>query len=316
MVLTDGSHLFASIDESGIASVLKHLRRQRPSLFHYATSAFRGHEELFCEPIDVDPEVLDAENPLFTEMDPIPVIGTPAEHPIGLNWCLQFSKLELDFHPNDVIGLPAELRPLRPQRFALRLRTCLAIDCPSEDFFAKELQAIERVVTRGRDLASRFEDLKPGATGKDTKGRAEKEPDRTPGRTPPVVPQLGKKLRCFCLDTYVVAHFVWAPIDDPRRKWLKIALDGFEFVDIGPEPLESTLECYIKAVLRLGIFPRLSQSIEAMVLDVTKVMRRHAIELDQRVRLVPTAAPADVPDNPAVEHDELRVFVDVVVEDF
>jgi hypothetical protein len=313
MALTDRSEFFGSLHEDGINRVVRHVQRQRPSLFNYATAAFRGNEHLFCERIDADPRVQRAGNPLFTVQQPIPVLGTPASYPVGLNWCLQFTNVEIDFHPNNVIALPPELRRLDQQRFALRLRACFALDCPDEAFFASELPAIESIVTRERDLTRRFDDL----AGSDRKD--DKNPDRLPPRDDgkkldPRVPPLGRRLRCFCLEVIAIAHVEWGVIDDPERQWLKVRLDGLELVDIGPEPLESTIECYVRTVLRLGILPRLTVSIESMVLDITKTLRDWGVRIGQRVRLEPARVPADVPNNPAIEQDELRVFVKLVVE--
>ena len=66
-------------------------------------------------------------------------------------------------------------------------------------------------------------------------------------------------------------------------------------------------------VLRLGILPQLMVPMERLVLDITEVMEEQGLKLGKQVRLEPSSAPADVPHNPAVEDDMLKVFAKLTV---
>ncbi|MDQ5824868.1 MAG: hypothetical protein M3441_11790 [Chloroflexota bacterium] len=293
MAFTDNSDLFGSVHEDGINLVVRHIMRQRPSLFNYATSYFVERPELLCVKIDAAPQVRQANNPLFDVQDPIPIFGTPI--PIGLNWCFQFTDLEIDFHPGNAITLPPELGTLPSQRLALRLKGCFGLDCPLEEFINELLPTIEILSTPQHGREGHL------------KGNSDDQP-----RDTIVIPT--RELLCFCLELFVVAHFEWGTIGSGDRQWLKVRLDGLEIVDLKPTPMEDLIECYIKLVLRLGILPRLSTPIEAMVLNITELLRDRSISIGETITLQPAPVPAAVPNNPAIEEDQLKAFINLVVE--
>ncbi len=295
MAFTDRCDIFGSVHEEGINRVVLHIMQQRPSLFNYATAFFLQRPDLLCERIKAAPEVSKAGNPLFSTQDPLPVLG--ASVPIGLNWCLQFTDLQIDFHPGNVFNLPRELGKLSEQRLALRMRGCFGLDCLPESFIRDILPRVEAEAVAQR--SGRFSDLK-------VLNRGEKPTETF------VFPT--QKLLCFCVELYAVLHFEWGPIPGTSQTWLKPRLDGLEVVDLGPAPLEEMVECYIKTVLRLGILPRLAVPIEAMVLNITELMRNQGLSIGETITLQPTPVPAAVPNNPAVEDDQLKAFVSLVVE--
>ncbi len=300
MAFTDRCDIFGSVHEEGINRIVRHVMRQRPSLFNYGTAFFQQNPELLCERISVAPEVLRARNPLLTVLSPIPVLG--ARLPLGLNWCLQFTDLQIDFHPGNTVALPRELGRLPAQRFALHMRGCFGMDCPPEDFIREILPRIEAV-----EAASREKDLF-GFSDKDVQTLR----PNVPATDVIVFPT--KKVQCFCVSLFAVLHFEWGTIPGNAQQWLKVRLDGLEIVDLGPAPLEESVECYIKLVLRLGILPRLMVPIEAMVLNITELMRKQGLTVGETITLQPTPVPAGVPNNPAVEDDQLKAFVNLVVE--
>jgi hypothetical protein len=112
MAFTDRSDLFGAVHEEGINLVVRHIMRQRPSLFNYATSYFIENRDKLCAKIDPAREVTQAGNPLFTVQSPLPILAAPA--PIGLNYCI-VHRLQIDFH---AMPSPPELGQLPEQRFA------------------------------------------------------------------------------------------------------------------------------------------------------------------------------------------------------
>src|SRR5690606_34356697 len=109
MAFTDRSDVFGSVHEDGVNLVVRHVMRQRPSLFNYATRTFAARPDLFCRPVEPAKSVLEAQNPLFTEQEPLPVFGTP--FPMGIDFCLQLTDARVDFSPQDM-DLPGELGEL------------------------------------------------------------------------------------------------------------------------------------------------------------------------------------------------------------
>jgi hypothetical protein len=285
MSFTDQCDVFGAVHEDGFNLVVGHLMRQRPSLFNYATQALADHPERLCEKVEAAQEVTDSGDPLVHVIEPIPIIG--AAVPVGLNWCLQFRRVAIDFHPGNVISLPPELGSLPEQRFALALQTCAGLQCLGRKVIVDLLPGIEAaaVAKRGRD-----------------------------DRRDPIVPPLrDRDMRCFCLGVYAIGHFEWGTIGSATTQWLKVRIDGLEIVDIQPRGLEDAIECYVADVLQLGLLPRLSTPIEKIVLDITKLLKQAGLAIGHQVSLVPTPLSATLPTNPAIEDDELKAFADLVI---
>src|SRR4029450_1737518 len=81
-----------------------------------------------------------------------------------------------------------------------------------------------------------------------------------------VIPTHG--LRCFCLDGFVTggARFQ-ADATLAHKKHIIGRLDGIEIVDITPDALEDSLECYAALVAKLFLFPQLAMETVEFVED-------------------------------------------------
>jgi len=320
MAFTDNCDIFGAVHEDGINLVVRHIMRQRPSLFNYATLFFKENNKLLCVPIDPDPRVTQAGNPLFDEQDPIPILATPVK--LGLNWCLQITDAQIDFYPGNVFGLPAELGELAPQRVALRLKACFGLGCPPKDIIDQILPAIEVLATAEdkeragapSSLAAAAFAANPGSLS--PFGTAPVPTAPTPAPTQDeTIPLPTREITCFCLELFGVAHVEWGTIGNDPQQWLKVRLDGLEIVDLQPTPMENIIECYAATVLRLGILPQISTKMEKLIFDVTKMLQEEGIEVGQKITLEPTPISAAVPFNPAIEDHQLKVFVSLVVEE-
>jgi hypothetical protein len=343
MPFTDRSDIFGAVHDEGINRVVQHIMRQRPSLFNYATAFFLRRPDLLCARIDAAPKVIEARNPLFTVQDPLPIIGTPIK--LGLNYCIQFTDFQIDFHPGSTFQLPPQLGTLPPQRMAFRFRACAGIDCPSDRVIGEavrqmELAAVQQGDTivkpptskRQRRLASlsaanftkdvliaapeRREIVGPASRIRDFDDIVAPFPDRLapPDRgSSPVLPT--EAILCVCLELFAVAHFEWGTIGNDDRQWLKPRLDGLEIVDLQPTPMEDAIECYLKTVLRLGVLPRLVVPMEAMILNITEALADQGFAIEEKVTLGPAPISAQLPHNPAIEQNLLKAFINLTVEE-
>ncbi|MDP2659402.1 MAG: hypothetical protein Q8R28_01555 [Dehalococcoidia bacterium] len=274
MPFTANSDLYGAIHEEGINRVAAHIMKQRPSLFNYGTALVAANPRLLCEPINAAPAVTMRGNPLITIENPLPVLGTDGA--FGVNFCVQLTKAEIDFHPGNVLVLPPELSPpLAPQHLAFRVRVCGGLGCPPKGY----LDTIQ---------------LPPPPTGKPNQDRPE------PKLPPTALPT--EKLECFCIDLFVVAHVEVTGLSGHQILLTKV--DGLEIVDIEPKGLENSLECYLNLLIRLVVLPRTSFAIEKLVFDILKL---------GTVTLKASPTSASIPHNPAIENDELRVFIDLEV---
>ena len=182
MSFTEKCDLFGSIHEDGINLVIKHLMRQRPSLFNYGTDYISKNPNMFCKKIDTTVDVQNYGNPLITVVDPLPVIGTFGAY--GLDFIIQLNELQIDFHKGNIIELPPQLNPpLHDQHFAIKIRLCGGIGCPQE--FPKT-------------------EFIP-----DKEHKGNRQPDRREheNHKGDVIVLHPGKLDCFCLDLFVVGHF-------------------------------------------------------------------------------------------------------------
>jgi hypothetical protein len=291
MAFTNHSNLFAAVHENGINATIGQLMLQRPSLFNYATLLFtQALSSQFCQPITPPP----GGGPLFTVEPQLPVLGAP--RPLGLDWCLQLSNVSIDLHPGNTLTLPPELGSLGPQHFALHLRACFGLACPDDVTVANLAAEMEAVVA-----ANVLRAAAPAAPP-------------TPTDTQPVP---SATVICSCLDVFGVGHFEWGAVAGFPGQFLKTRLDNLEIVDLVTNPpsnLEDMLECYLRTVLRLGVLPQLIVPMQNLVLDITRMLQNNGTTIGQHVSVVPAPVSASVPNNPAVENDQLKVFFNLKVQ--
>jgi hypothetical protein len=290
---TDLSDLYGAVNEEGINLVVRHVMRKRPSLFNYGTQAVIDDPSLRCVRIDAAPEVAARGNPLMTREDPIEILGTNGQW--GLDFCAQLTEVTLDFHPGNAISLPPELAPLEAQHFAISSTACAGIGCPSEDFL-RRLPPI-RPVGNKLDVGRRGVQV----SGHEREGMDRKPDDREVPKLPPrAIPS--DKLNCFCLRLFIEGHFETS--GSSALPLLEARVDGVEIVDLAPQELEDSIECYLRLVLQLAILPQLTVALQKLVLDVvTKMPAGITIE-------IPAGTPT-IPNNPSVDSDELKVRINV-----
>jgi len=273
MPFTDNCDLYGAIHEDGINLVVRHIMRQRPSLFNYGTADVAGNREQWCAKVEYTADVKNYGNPIFTVESYLPVLGADSP-PVGLSFCAQLTEAKLDFHPSNAVALPAELSPpLKAQHFALHLRICASIGCPSD----KEVDRIQ-----------------PTSTSPRTSDVGLKQP-------PPVI--LHGKLNCFCLDVFAVGHFEHVSVLGKDSLMGKV--DDLDIVDIKPDALEANIICYLKTALNVILREKLTIPLEKFFFSFSLLGLA-------TVSFFPTPNPP-IPNNPAVEKDQLKVFLTMKV---
>ena len=266
MAFTDNCDLFAAVHEDGVNRVINHIRQQRPSWFNFATADIAANPELWCSKIDVTNDVKKYLNPFFTILPPLPLLGADSP-PVGIGFEAQLTKALIDFHPSNVIALPAELNPpLQAQHFALEFRICGGLGCASD-------REIEQIPVGGTSTSVTGTNVPP-------------PPKQIVLRTRPI---------CFCLEVFVTGHFTF------QNNLLLGHVDGIDIVDITPEPLEDNLNCYIKMCVNVVLREKLAIPISTYTFNIFNFAS---------ITLSPTPNPP-VPNNPAIEDDELKVFINL-----
>jgi hypothetical protein len=271
VAFTDNCDLYGAVHEDGVNRVIRHIMSQRPSLFNYATAGVAANPRLWCVKVAHTADVTKYGNPLFTILPPLPLLGADAP-PVGIGFCAQLVQAQIDFHPGNVVNLPAELNPPLPQQhFSLHFRVCGALECPAPDL-------VEKIPVSGAD----------------TQGREGKQP-------PPIV--LPGVTHCFCLDVYAVGHISREFV--AGREALVATVDEMDIVDIKPDALENNLICYLMTTANVVLREHLTIAIETLMVSFPLFGLA-------TVTLSPTPNPP-VPNNPAVEDDQVKVFITMTV---
>ena len=281
MAFTDNCDIFISLLEAGINRVLNHVRRQRPSLFNYGSEAVRADESLLCSQIDVHPVVRARNNPVVTvrpELPAVPILGSN----YVIDYCAQLTKAAVDFHPGNVFALPPELGVLAPQRFAILATVCAGLGCPPDDV----VDHMPPAEPTGRS--------QPAGTA----GHPQRAANDEPRRPPELI--RSRRLRCFCLDGFVVGSVDF--VGPTGSQHVEGKLQGLEIVDIKPDGLEGALECYAALEVKLVVLPLLGVYVIKMVEDDL---------MGAAVTVEPSPVTAALPNNPAVENDQIKVFLDL-----
>jgi hypothetical protein len=283
MAFTDNCDIFLDLNEAALNRVVRHFRRQRPSTFNIGSPALRANPGRACVRIDAHPVVLERGNPLIGAGPDLPVAGTN----YLLEYVFQLAALEVDVSPGDVFVLPPELTPLGVQSLGAHARLCAGLGCPPREILGLLGDRVQPAPDRAAVLAERL--------------AAVAVPDRGTVRPPRTVELPFRELECFCLDFFVTggAQFV-GPSGDEH---LAGRLDGIEIVDLAPTGLEDAIECYASLVVRLGLLPKLRVPLIRFVTALAKV---------GTLTVEPTPVPK-VPHNPALEDEQIKVFLDVAV---
>jgi hypothetical protein len=117
-------------------------------------------------------------------------------------------------------------------------------------------------------------------------------------------------LQCFCLSVFVTGGVRIATYDG--KPFLEPFLDGLEIVDIKPEGLENSIECYLTMIMKLVVLPGLRILLQNAPLNLTQGATDFFPQ-PTNVTLSPAPTSAKLPNNPAIEDDQLKAFIRVEV---
>ena len=285
---TSMSDIYGAISDAAANRVIRTLMTWRPSLFNYVAPSQYPHfdanaqlvsiEErwLVCSQVTWPPGVDHNTFPLYTRVKPFKIDGVPGG---GIPYCAQVTDAKIDFHPSSQIALPPELDPpLDAQKFAVWLEVAAGIGCPPNE-------VIDALLNR------KFH----------THGKFQPYLDLFNSITLDV-----KALICFSLEVFVTGFlYTQIPPDttNPPVTEIRVKVDGVEVKDLLPAGLEEAVECYIRMAIRGYVLPELILALEPIV---TK-------ELGLTMTINPTLT-SGVPVNPAIEHNELRIWLDVDIK--
>jgi hypothetical protein len=365
MSTTAGADLYGALEDTGINRFIGHIMEQRPSLFNYATAGIAAHRDLLCHEVAAAESVRNRNNPTVTTVGRLPVLGS--DGPIELEYCLQLTAFEFDFHPGGAFVLPDE-ESLSEEEFAVHVQACAGLGCPSDaasdfrpsrpvldlppfrDFPVATGRGrvfpdggAEPVTDGGRDVATFGARTRggfaaaPGFAGSRTVSRSVPRTGGTIGgvgsggiRIPgqfdfefpgfdvlapiPLVPRPDVTMQCFCLDVFLVGSVDMVTRDGQRAPefeiaHLELATEEGESLDF-PLGMKNTIECYMDQLIRHVLLPAAETAVRESIgelLDVPLV----DIELTAADPQVSFPETSDVPNNPAVEDDQLKVWIDL-----
>ena len=334
MALTSDCDLYGAVLDRGLNTIVRHIMRQRPSLFNYGTSAIRADPTLLCAKIDAAPGVTE----LITVLPAIPLlpvgsididlgaIGGPdvtlSSGNLVLDFAVQLTDLQMDFHPGDIITLPAELNPpLQPQHFAFRAKVCAGLSCiprelvkkfpiprgvagrmlrqaGQESLRSQGYQARALYAQAGSQAAAMYSGMPVTSSSLQLQNRF--------GRVPPVIYLPPNRLDCFCMELFATGH---ARFEGPGgNQRLLLSIDGIELEDLCPEALENSIECYMMTLINRVVLPPLSDAISEVAFQVQQIP---PLSGPDSIGTFQIEASTAVANNPAIEDDQLKMFLNL-----
>lgn len=285
MTFTHYSDIYVAVRDAGITRILSHIIAQRPSLFNYGSILPETRPLPICRKIRTVPKVVQADNPLITKMDPLPVFQTP----ITLDYVIQLTKGTIDFFPGSALSLPAELNPpLRNQQFAVNFEVCAGLICQSKKSILPLTSSINKEDTSNikREDTSNIKREDTSNIRKEDTSNINKEEE---------------SIECFCLNLFATGDCGIVGI--PGKQNLSMKISGIEIPELKPDSLEKVIECYSLFTLNQGILPKITDAISALVFN--------AISLPKSLGSLTFSASTAAPYNPAVEDNQLKIFINL-----
>jgi len=277
--------IYGAITDSAINRAIKFLMRWRPALFNFVAPSqyptfdgngyFTGFGErwLTCSSVKWPPGVDHNTFPRYTRQDPLKMPGVVGG---GIPFCAQITDAKIDFHPSNTIDLPVALTPpLMNQRFAVWADVSCGVGCPTDAL-------IDALLNAHFYAHSKFM------------------------LTPDLFNQMTldvQSLICFSLELFATGHLYTQPqpgSSNPSVTEIRVAVNGVEVQNVRPNGLEDAVECYIRMYIRAYVLPKLVLALEPIIVKALGVT------------FTPTLT-SGLPNNPAIEQHELRVWLDVDV---
>jgi hypothetical protein len=191
----------------------------------------------------------------------------------GLDYCVQLAIARVDFAPGNAIALPRGLGPLGPQQLAAQIEVNGGLACPTADIIDTIVAHLAPVV----DLTVDSSELVVAT----------------------VIPTTA--LQTFRVDAFVVLGATVA-----------VAFGGLEVTSFPADPVAAVVECYLNLVTQLAVLPRLKALIP-MTIHYALKNSSGDVALPLAFHGAFTPSPANVPHNPAIEDDQLKVYFDLTV---
>jgi hypothetical protein len=302
MPYTEHSDVYTAIDEEGINTLLEHLQQKRPSLFNYATervieaaeyaalskyspptptiASGYSPERVLCAPIERADEVLEWENPLIEEVDPLPVLGTDGE--VKLDYCFQVADLSIDFSPDDP---PVNIGE---QQFAAKAFVCAGLACPTEEEFDRVRRSLNEDPEESElPIIPQAESLDCFCLQITIVGSVNAA---GPGISGP-----------------------WLEIPNtPEFRLDELIFEAEEQELNMPDGLTKSITCYIRSFIQFALLPELSEALARLepALPPDSFL---SLDLSGTRATVSVPTSSGIPNNPALEDDHLKVYADLTM---
>ena len=339
MALTSNSDLYAAIRDEGINRVVKHIMRQRPSLFNYGTILVKSNPSLLCYRIDAAPEVTE----LITLLPRVPLLPSDATNikeltdlgidlsaatNLGLDFAAQLTDIQIDFHPGDAFTLPSELNPpLQPQRMAFHGKLWAGLSCIPKNIrrwfppIVVDLGNPGMIRRSGRKINQRLrsyqnnDNISSNAFSSNlstvdastTLDSPSREIIRTRFPTFPIFPIFPiDKLECFCIELFGIGSSQFQGQAGNQKMLLN--MDGIELKDLAPVGLENSIECYIEILLDKVLLPQISDVVSELAFSLHEIPPPPDTP---NLGSIQISAATTVPHNPAIEDNQLKLFIDL-----
>lgn len=297
MVYTANCDIYVAVHEKGINDLISQVMLELPSFFNIGSPAVASNPQLACNGIDGDP--IDPDDPLISS------IALPYVPPIV---------------DQSTITLPAPLFPANsgnPQTVPFSLY--LPIPSPNYlvqlsqlqvDFYPGNTISIPSSSVPSPLKHQHF--LFHAQTYLGASCPNEKRSSKGEASGP------GVSLDCFSLNLYVEG----ALRNPHSARFLNAHLDGVDLAGIKPDGLRHLIDCYLQYFAN-NVLSSLSNTVNLLLLDVKNGIDPLALlppSMQSMFQGGPTSfllqawPSTSVPNNPAIEDDQLKLFIDADVQ--
>jgi hypothetical protein len=283
MVYTADCDIYVAVHENGINKLIARLMLEVPSFFNFGSNYIAAYPQLACNPIQAAP--VDPEDPLIS---PVSISGIPS---------LLFN--------TSLNPFPTETPPIgTPVPFDLN------IPIPSPDFIV-QLSQVQVDFYPGNVIALPSTITEPLPTQ-----HFAIHAQTFAGASCPSIPRLqiigerGRRPRsdldCFSLDLYAEGV-----LKNPNTiRFLNMNLDGLDIVGFKPDGLRQLIDCYLMYFTN-GVLSSVSNSVNALLAETLNL--ESFLDYNPATFTLQVSPSTMVPSNPAVEDDQIKLFMDADV---
>jgi hypothetical protein len=116
-------------------------------------------------------------------------------------------------------------------------------------------------------------------------------------------------LDCFSLTFYAIGQV--GITGNTSSQVLSAKVDDVEMTGINPQGLQDSINCIVMDLINHQILPNLTFAIQTVVLNLSNLLNTTSPSATVSIYAIPQLAGSAIPNNPALQTDQIQIFVEV-----